>query len=185
MALPHYSEDQTQKKGRNFEPVQANLFEVTILPPAGVSGQELLLQQVTNVGGLAGLAPEVGPVTQKYKFADRNFAGMPDTTAIDLTIGFTLNLNDSNQAYTYKTLRQWYRAAYNPETGEMGLKKDYVGTIVIVQFNRAGDIFRKVTLDDCFISTGVNLTDTLDYSAAEPVAMEVGWKCDVYSEELA
>ena len=185
MALPHYSEDQTSRKGKNFEPVQANLFEVTILPPAGVSGQELLLQQVTNVGGLAGLAPEVGPVTQKYKFADRNFAGMPDTTAIDLTIGFTLNLNDSNQAYTYKTLRQWYRAAYNPETGEMGLKKDYVGTIVIVQFNRAGDIYRKVTLDDCFITSGVNLTDTLDYSAADAVAMEVGWKCDVYSEELA
>ena len=43
MALPHYSEDQTQKKGRNFEPVQGNLFEVTLLPPAGVTGAELLL----------------------------------------------------------------------------------------------------------------------------------------------
>ena len=42
MALPHYSEDQTQKKGRNFEPVQGNLFEVTLLPPAGVTGAELL-----------------------------------------------------------------------------------------------------------------------------------------------
>ena len=27
MALPHYSEDQTSRKGKNFEPVQANLFE--------------------------------------------------------------------------------------------------------------------------------------------------------------
>ena len=36
MALPHYSEDQTSRKGKNFEPVQANLFEVTILPPDGV-----------------------------------------------------------------------------------------------------------------------------------------------------
>ena len=43
MALPHYSEDQTSKKGKQFEPVQANLFEVTILPPTGVSGQELLI----------------------------------------------------------------------------------------------------------------------------------------------
>ena len=185
MALPHYSEDQTQKKGRNFEPVQGNLFEVTLLPPAGVTGAEMLLQQVNSVTGLDGMSVELAAVPQKYKFAERNFAGMPATTSLDIGINFSLNLNDSNQAYIYKTLRQWYRAAYNPETGEMGLKKNYVGTIVIVQFNRAGDIFRKVTLDDCFIVSGVNITDTLDYSAPEPVAMEVGWKCDVYSEELS
>ena len=59
MALPHYSEDQTSRKGRNFEPVQGNLFEVTILPPAGVGGQEFLLQQVNTVAGLDGLAPAV------------------------------------------------------------------------------------------------------------------------------
>jgi len=185
MALPHYSEDQTSKKGRNFEPVQGNLFEVTLLPPAGVAGQELLLQQVNTVGGLEALAPGVEAVGQKYKFAERSYAGMAGTTSIDLTIGFSLNLNDSNQAYTYKTLRQWYRAAYNPETGEMGLKKNYVGTIVVVQFNREGDIYRKITLDDCFITSGVNLVDGLDYSDAEPKALEVVWKCDTYSEELA
>lgn len=49
MALPHYSEDQTSKKGKNFEPVQANLFEVTILPPDGVAGQEMLLQQFQSL----------------------------------------------------------------------------------------------------------------------------------------
>ena len=185
MALPHYSEDQTQKKGRNFEPVQGNLFEVTLLPPAGVTGAEMLLQQVNSISGLDGMSVELAAVEQKYKFAQRSFAGMPGTTALDVTINFSLNLNDSNQAYIYKTLRQWYRAAYNPETGEMGLKKNYVGTIVIVQFNRAGDIFRKVTLDDCFITGGLGFTDALDYSAAEPATMEVTWKCDVYSEELA
>ena len=46
MALPHYSNDQTSKKGKNFEPVLANMFEVTILPPAGVGGQEQLIQHV-------------------------------------------------------------------------------------------------------------------------------------------
>ena len=45
MALPHYSEDQTSRKGKNFEPVQANLFEVTILPPDGVDGQSLFLHR--------------------------------------------------------------------------------------------------------------------------------------------
>ena len=130
------------------------------------------------------MAPGVDAIGQKYKFSDRSYAGMPGATAIDITITFSLNLNDSNQAYLFKTLRQWYRSQYNPETGEMGLKKNYVGTIVIVQFNREGDIYRKVTLDDCFITSGVNLLGELSYESADAVALEVGWKCDTFSEEL-
>lgn len=184
MALPHYSEDQTQKKGRNFEPVQANLFEVTILPPAGVGGSEMLLQHINSISGLAAIHKEVAAIEQKYKFATRSFAGTPDGTAIDVTINFTLNLNDSNQAYLYKTIRQWYRSQYNPETGEFGLKKNYVGTIVVVQFNREGDIFRKITLDDCFITSGIGFTDALDYGTADPQTLEITWRCDLWSEEL-
>jgi len=180
MALPHYSEDQTQKKGKNFEPVQANLFEVTILPPDGVAGQELLLQHVNTIGGLAALHKDISPITQKYKQATRSFAGTVD----DVAINFSLNLNDSNQAYLYKTLRQWYRAQYNPETGEMGLKKNYVGTIVIVQFNREGDIFRKITLDDCFIISGLSFTDSLDYSSGDVQTLDITWRSDVYAEEV-
>lgn len=184
MALPHYSEDQTSRKGKNFEPVQANLFEVTILPPDGVAGQELYLQQINSISGLEALHREVGPVEQKYKFSTRSYAGMPDGTAIDVTVNFSLNLNDSNQAYTYKSIRQWYRSQYNPETGEMGLKKNYVGTIVIVQFNRAGDIYRKVTLDDCFITSGVGFTGELSYESADPQSLEITWRSDVFAEEL-
>ena len=50
MALPHYSEDATQRKGKNFEPVQGNLFEVTLLPPAGVGAKDpLYLQHVKSI----------------------------------------------------------------------------------------------------------------------------------------
>jgi hypothetical protein len=184
MALPHYSEDQTSKKGRNFEPVQANLFEVTILPPAGVAGQELFLQHINSIGGLDGLHKGVDAITQKYKFASRSYAGMIGETTVDVTVNFSLNLNDANQAYLYKSLRQWYRAQYNPETGEMGLKKNYVGTIVIVQFNREGDIYRKVTLDDCFITSGIGFTAELSYESADPATLEISWRADVWSEEL-
>lgn len=184
MALPHYSEDQTSKKGKQFEPVQANLFEVTILPPATVVGQELLLQQINSISGLEALHREIAAVEQKYKFSTRSYAGMPDSTTIDVTINFSLNLNDSNQAYLYKTMRQWYRTAYNPETGEMGLKKNYVGTIVIVQFNREGDIYRKVTLDDCFITSGIGFTGELNYETTDPQTLEVTWRSDVFAEEI-
>lgn len=183
MALPHYREDQTSKKNKHFEPVQSNLFEVSILPPDGVSGADLLLQHVNSISGLETLYREVSAVEQKYKFATRSYAGMPDGTAHDITVNFSLNLNDSNQAYVYKTLREWYRKQYNPETGEMGLKKDYVGTLVIVQFNRAGDIYRKITLEDCFIISALGFTGELSYEDATPAALEVQWRCDTFAEE--
>jgi hypothetical protein len=184
MALPHYSQDQTSRQGRQFEPVQANLFEVTVLPPAGVADAPLMLQHVNSIGGLD-LYKEVAAVEQKYKFSTRSYAGMPDSTTVDVNINFSLNLNDANQAYLYKTLRQWYNNQYDPQTGAMGLKKDYVGTIVIVQFNRAGDIYRTVTLEDCFITSGLPFTNELSYETTEAQALEVTWRCDTWKEVLA
>jgi hypothetical protein len=184
MALPHYSQDQTSRAGRQFEPVQSNLFEVTILPPAGVANAPLMIQHINSIGGLD-LYKEVAAVEQKYKFSTRSYAGMPDGTAVDVTINFSLNLNEANQAYLYKTLKQWYTSQYNPQTGVMGLKKDYVGTIVIVQFNRAGDIYRTVTLEDCFITSGLPFTNELSYETTEAASIEVGFRCDTWKEVLA
>lgn len=184
MALPHYSQDQTSRSGRQFEPVQANLFEVTVLPPAGVADAPLMLQHVNSISGLE-LYKEVAAVEQKYKFSTRSYAGMPDATTVDVAMNFSLNLNDANQAYLYKTLKQWYTNQYDPETGVMGLKKDYVGTIVVVQFNRAGDIYRTVTLEDCFIISGLPFTTELSYETTEAQAIEVSWRCDTWKEVLA
>jgi hypothetical protein len=55
-----------------FEPVYLNQFEVTVIPPSAVAGGEILLQQVTKVGGLT-LDKNPGLVTQKYKFSKRNY----------------------------------------------------------------------------------------------------------------
>lgn len=184
MALPHYSQDQTSKKGMQYEPVQTNLFEVTILPPAGVSGSSLLLQHVNKINGLD-LYKEISPVDQKFKFAKRSFAGMPDDTTLEVEIEFSLNLNDSNQAYLYKTLREWYNKIYNPQTGAMGLKKDYTGTLVVVQFNRAGDIYRTITLEDAFIMSGLPFTNELAYDGADPATLAVKFKVNTFKEVLA
>jgi len=184
MALPHYSQDQTSRKGSQWEPVQSNLFEVTVIPPAGVKGAPLLLQHVNSIGGLD-LYKEVSEVTQKYKFATRSYAGMPDNTSLDVNINFSLNLNDSNQAYLYKTMREWYNLQYDPQTGLMGLKKDYTGTIIIVQFNRAGDIYRTITLEDCFIKSGLPFTNELNYETTDPAQLEVTWRCEAFKEVLA
>lgn len=181
MALPHYKVSNASSKQE--EPLYPNLYEVTFLPPNGIDGG-LLLEHVNSVTGIGGVNPSIEAVGQKYKFANRSFAGMPGQTYIDVTIKFSLNLNDSNQLYTYKTLRDWYKKIYNPETGEMGLKKDYTGTLIIVQYNRKGDIFRKLTLYHVFPTGAFSLADTLDYSTAEPVELEVIFRCDYWKEEL-
>lgn len=183
MGLPHYNQDQTSRKGRNFEPVQTNLFEVTILPPSGVANAPLLLQHINSISGLE-LYKEIAPVEQKYKWITRSFGGTPDGTAVDVVINFSLNLNEANEAYLYKSMRQWYNLRYNPNDGSMGLKKDYVGSIVIVQFNRAGDIFRTVTLEDCQISSALGFTPELNYETKDAATLEVTWRCDVWKEVL-
>ena len=144
----------------------------------------MLLQHVKTISGLA-INKEIGTQEQKFKFVTRSFASQPDTTALDVAIAFTLNLNEANEAYVYKTLKQWYNLIYNPNTGAFGLKKDYVGTIVVVQFNRAGDIYRTVTLEDCFITSGLAFTNELSYETTEAQALEVTWRCDTWKEVLA
>lgn len=178
--LPHYNNSKAATK--LYEPIQGNLFEVTILPPSGIDGT-ILLEHVNTVGGLAAVNPAIDAVTQKYKFAERSYAGMPGQTHIDVAINFSLNLNDANQNYVYKTLRDWYKKIYDPATGAMGLKKDYVGTLIIVMYDRQGNIHRKLTLLDCFPTGNPATMDGLDYGSPEPIVLDLTWRCDNWIEE--
>jgi hypothetical protein len=110
---------------------------------------------------------------------------MPAATSMDVAVNFSLNLNDANQNYVYKTLRDWYKKIYDPATGAMGLKKDYTGDMIIVEYNRAGDIYRKLTLNDVFPTTPPTGLDGRDYNAADALAIDMTFRCDYWSEELA
>lgn len=181
--LSHYQKGKASKG--LYEPVHGNLFEVTFIAPAGVGGSSLLLEHVNSVGGLDGINPEIEAVGQKYKFSDRSYAGMPAQTFIDVNINFSLNLNEANQMYIYKTLKDWYKKIYNPATGEMGLKKNYVGTIIIVQYNREGDIYRKITLRDVFPTGNPTGLDEANYETPDAQTIEMTFRCDDPQEELA
>jgi len=178
--LPHYNNSKAATK--LYEPVQGNLYEVTIIPPNGIDGS-LLLEHVNTVGGLVASNPSIDPVEQKYKFATRSYAGMPAATSMDVAVNFSLNLNDANQNYVYKTLREWYKKIYDPATGAMGLKKDYVGTMIIVMYDRQGNIHRKLTLLDCFPMGQPGAMDAFDYGAADPLVIDMTWRCDNWIEE--
>jgi hypothetical protein len=180
MALPHYT--QNKAAVNKYEVVHPNLFEVTIMTPLNADSA-LILEHVRSIGGLSGVNPMVDPVVQKYKWADRSYAGMPSQTYVDLNLNFTLNLNNANEFYMYKTMKEWTDLIHNPATGEMGLKVDYVGTLVVVQFNREGDIFRKLTFKDCFPTGNIQTLDELNYDSPEPAEMQLTIRSDHWDEE--
>jgi hypothetical protein len=72
--LPHYNNSKAATK--LYEPIQGNLYEVTIIPPNGIDGS-LLLEHVNTVGGLAAVNPSIDAVAQKYKFAEIESAELP------------------------------------------------------------------------------------------------------------
>lgn len=184
--LPHFK---NSKAGmNNYEPVFLNQFEVLITPPAGVitgptTGEPILTQSIKSISGLSvDIAPQA-PLEQNYKFATRRYAGgEPSTTDLDLKIEFEVNLDDSNSMTVYKTLRQWADLIYNPLTGAMGVKSDYVGSMVISIFNKQGDVFRRISIPSCFISEDLKQMD-LTYESGDIYVLNASWKAD-YWEDL-
>ena len=180
--LPHY---QNSLFGINkYEPVYLNQFEVLITPPAAVLGGPILVQQVTSISGL-GVDKTPAATQQKYKFAVRNYAGAkPEQTVFDLTVNFSVNLNDANSMYVFKTLRQWTDLIYNPLTGAMGVKRDYTGTIVLSIFNKQGDVFRRITCRDCFPISPIGAME-MDYSGTELYDISLQWAVDYWDDQFS
>jgi hypothetical protein len=109
------------------------------------------MEQVTQVDGID-INKLPGLVEQRYKASKRSFAGgMVDANQIDIKLNFEVNLDDNNSAYVYKALRKWCDLIYDPLTGRMGLKRDYTGGPMIINyFNKAGDIYRQVRFASVF-----------------------------------
>ena len=161
MALKHYSHYRNSDAATNmWEVVSPALFEVYLTFPNTLTGKignpELMFQHVRSISGLDGLTPTVGNVVQKYKFAERHYAAAgPEKTSLELTITYTLNINDTHENYIYNMLRKWYDLIYNPQNGQSRTKKNYAkGSIMrIYEHNRDGAIWRKITCLDFFPST--------------------------------
>lgn len=158
MALKHYSHYKSSRAAReNYEVVSPALFEVYFQFPTKLSiDTDLMFEHVRSISGLDGLTPNVGTVVQKYKFAERHYAAAgPDKTSLELTITYTLNINDSHENYIYNMLREWYDLIYNPQNGQMLTKKEYASgsTMTIYEHDRDGTIWRKIKCFNFFPST--------------------------------
>jgi hypothetical protein len=157
--LPHYRNSKAAMA--KYEPLYLAQFEVLLTPPPAVGGWDLIMEQVIKVDGID-VNKQPAVVEQKYKSAKRSFAGgMVDTTTVDITLDFEVNLDDNNSAYVYKALRKWCDLIYDPLTGRMGLKRDYTGgPMIINQFNKNGDIYRQVRFASVFPMSALPKIDT-------------------------
>jgi hypothetical protein len=186
--LPHFTNSKAAIN--NYEPVYLNQFEVLINPPSGIvdsattfKGESILAQQVKAITGLAVDIAPAQTVNQQYKFATRRYAGgEPSQSDMTLSMEFEVNLNDANSMSVYKILRQWSDLIYNPLTGAMGLKSDYVGSMSISIFNKRGDVFRRIRIPSCFLSEPINAME-LDYETPAIYSINASWVCD-YWEDL-
>ena len=186
MSLSHFKNSHAAVN--KWEVVNPAMFEVTLLPPT-LDGQQddkttqLLLEHVRSISGLDGLNPAMGTVIQKYKQAERVYLGVPEQTHLELQMTFSLNLNDSNENYIYTTLRKSYNKAFNPATGQYGLKKDYSGSMVIVEYNRDGSIWRKVTCVNVIPGQPTGMNDDSYDSGIEAMELSITFNCDGWVDE--
>jgi len=164
--LPHFRNSTAAMN--KFEPVYLSQFEVIITPPPSIAaGWPLVMENILSIKGLE-VNKVATTVEQKYKNATRSYSGgVPENTTIDITMDFEVNLDEQNSAYVYKSLRRWCDLVYNPLTGRMGLKRDYVGgPLIINYFNKAGDIFRQIKAPMVFPTTAISAIDT-DFASNE------------------
>lgn len=168
--------------GRNaYEAHVDSLFRVTFIPPATITNQYLLTEQCISATGWKQPGPE--PVVQKFMQASRNYASTEVEQTQTITCTFELNLNHQLQNYVYSLIKQWRALVFNPLTGERGLKKDYIGKIIIESFAANGDIYWVRTLNNAWPSGELTSIGQNDYSAAEPVKLEQNFTCDWYDED--
>ena len=141
-----------------YEPVYLNQFEVILQPPpavfnpAGNSGRTLMIENLKSLSALT-VDKNPGIVEQRYKFAQRRYAGPAvEDTGVKVSLSFETNLDETGSNYVFKTLRQWSDLVYNPLTGAMGIKSTYANStyMLITIFDKEGNTFRQIKLLNVF-----------------------------------
>jgi hypothetical protein len=179
--LPHF--DNSTAATNYYEPIFLNQFEVIINLPSSIQGSNdgLLVEHVKSISGLPELTG-VDKVSQFYKFAERTFAtGKPGKTTAELSVEFEVNLNEENDMYVYNMMRAWGDLTFDPLNGRQGLKKDYIGSIKVVIFNKAQEIFREFNFSPAYL-TGTLNEMSLGYEKADLYKLTAKFQCDAFRE---
>ena len=199
--LPHFRTSRVSTA--MWEPVYLNLFTVAIQLPDAIKDDigtdvDLLLEGIQSIGGLdTNKIPGAGS-TQHYKFAERRFADSgPDKTTIDVTMDIEVNLRNSIDTtsgtrtgncdlYTLKMLRKWNDLIYDPLTGRMGLKAEYVAPQVVVTLHdKANQPFWQWTLYHVWPASSLPAPN-LSYMSKSEIYKVTGYTlaCDYWDEVM-
>lgn len=190
MALPHIT---NITAGVNqYDPMFGNIFVVSFSLPDGIQNEfnkdvEILSEHVTKISGIDALDKGAAVSTQKFLGVDVSYhQPRLESTYADLSITLNLNLRDGTDAYIYKLFRAWQRLAYNVSTGERHLKKDCCASWMRVTIaNQAGDIYRDIVFKDVMLYDTISGLGDLDYSNGEAKTLDVKFRSDWWTEDIA
>lgn len=180
MPLPHILNSQAGTK--HHEAFTTNMFRVTLIPPRGVNADPIVTESIVNCTGWKEPGPD--EISQNFQTSKRYYASAEVDIAQEITIEFELNLNDAYELYIVNKQIAWRRKVYDPTTGTRGMKKDYVGQIIIENYTRDGQIFWTRTLKNAWpkgeLSGGAF---ELDYTSADPQKLSCTFRSDYYTED--
>lgn len=191
-ALSHFNNSRVSRA--MDEPIYKNLWSVEIQLPEGVGATvestNILLEGVRKITGLD-TTKVPGVAQQRYKSADRSFAGAgPETTFLEVGLDFDVNVQRSNgkpSMTQLKLLRKWCDLVYDPLTGRQGLKIDYTAPqMVITLHDKAMNPLWMWTLYDVFPMSNITPME-LDYDQKTELYKVTDFKlrCDRWDEVMA
>lgn len=182
--LPHYKNSKAGME--QYEPVYMNLFQVSLIPPPGVTvwDKELIIENVVKISGI-NVEQNPTPVTQTFKGHKRSYAGSyVENTFIDIDITFEVNVNNDNSMYVYKALRRWCDLVRDPLTGAMTPKLTYASKqslLTIHLYKKNGDIIRTWIIPSVFPSAPIT-NMSLDYTAGSIFQITFKLRADYWED---
>jgi hypothetical protein len=182
--LPHYKNSKAGME--QFEPVYLNLFQISLIPPPGITvwDKELIIEGVKKVSGLA-VEQHPGTTQQIFKGHQRSYAGsFVSQTYADIDIEFEVNVNNDNSIYTYKALRRWSDLVRDPLTGAMTPKLSYASKqslMTIHLYKKNGDIIRTWIFPSVFLSGPINNMD-LNYGDGAIFSVTAKFRADYWED---
>ena len=182
--LPHIKNNEVAQD--IAEDLTLNRFNMQITPPAGVPNVSWLSDEIKTIGGLDAIdkLPEI--VKQTSRGHTRNFSGsFVDDQSLEIALTINLNAHGekANDIVIYKMFKAWARKHRNELTGETGLKRDAVGSFILEQHNKIGEVWRKVSGKRVLLSEFSGL-DEASLEAGDPVELSVTMIVEEFDLEL-